>query len=204
MKKWVIVVLVVLVIALIAWFVHRKKKSSKRKISGLSFPPVSGKPGSMWREQVASAAPGLAKKVRSLGSGDHFPSAVPTISPTTTPPFTLGPVPNGLTRTPEPPTLQPANAAELVGADATLYDLPAGARATSIGGVQVKPVQNPWDTKSWEFLVGVDVKTALEIVNNLFPSFPISARSASDPPSMSGALTLKFDQAGKVVAVVRD
>lgn len=195
--------IVVLLVVLIAWFVHSKKKSSKRRISGLSFPPASGKPGSMWRD-AASAAPGIAKKARALGAERIGTSAVPTISPVTTPPYTLGPVPNGLTRTPEPPTLRPAEPSELEGADGILYDSPAGARATSVNGVQVPPVQNPWETKSWSFLIGVDVKTALEIVNNLFPSFPVTARSASDPPGMSGALTLKYDDKNKVVAVVRD
>jgi hypothetical protein len=198
MKKWVIVAIVLLAIVLSWYFVSKKKGEKKRKISGLSFPPVSGKP-SMWLE---SAAPHLAKKLEE--AEPIFASRVPTIAPTSMPPYTLGPVPNGLTRTPEPPTLRPAAASELEGPHGELYAFPAEANSTSVNGVQVKPVQNPWDPKSWEFLIGTDAKTTLEIVDNLFPNFPISARSASDPPSMSGALVLKLDNAKKVASIVRD
>lgn len=142
-----------------------------------------------------------------FGVGGHRGTAAPTSRPESVPPYTLGPVPNGLTRVPEPPTLQPYADSELVetaDTGATLYDMPAASAAASIDGMAVPAVQDPWNTESWKFLVGSKVDTAVRIVNNLFPSFPISARSVSEGPLMSGAVVLKYDSNRRVVAVVRD
>lgn len=208
MKKWVFVAIAVVVVLAVFW--HLRKKHQKPNPSFFPLTPATAKPSaSLWKR--ASKTPGTKSpftvaptRSPATTKAPYAMSGIPTVSPVTVPPFTLGPVPNGLTRTPEPPTLRPAEGVEFAGAEGSLYDSPAPARATSISGIQVPPVQNPWEVKNWQFLVGVDAKTALDIVSNLFPSFPISARSASEPPSMSGAIVLKTDSAGKVVSVVRD
>ena len=211
MKRFAWIALVVLAIFLVWFFLFKKKKGAK----GTAFPTArpfgaSARPLS----PLKRIFPGRAMK----GTGSPRPGtmaplgsarpsgAIPTIRPEVIPPFTLGPVPNGITRVPEPPTGQPYAASDSddsSGMD-TLYDQPAGANSGSIAGLSVPSVQNPWETASWKFLIGAPVGAAQAIISNLFPSFPFSVRSTSDPPLMSGALVVKHDGSNKVVAVVRD
>lgn len=212
MKRAAWIAVAVLAIVL-AWFFLIRKKTSR----GSAFP--SATPFSATARPFAplkSIFPG--RKMASTGAplsrrpvGVLRPAgAVPTVRPEVVPPFTLGPVPNGVTRVPEPPTSQPYADADFDETDAgdfsgpTVFDLPAGAHANSVAGISVPSVQNPWDTNSWKFLIGAPVEAAQAIVANLFPSFPVSVRSTSDPPLMSGALVIKHDGSNKVVTIVRD
>ena len=206
---WIAIAAVVL---FLAWFflIRKKKKTTAfptaRPFAATARPFAPLKSIFPGRKMATTGAPLSRKPVGVLRPTGE----VPTVRPEVVPPFTLGPVPNGVTRVPEPPTSQPYADADFDETDAgdfngpTVFDLPAGAHANSVAGISVPSVQNPWDTSSWKFLVGAPVEAAQAIVANLFPSFPVSVRSTSDPPLMSGALVIKHDSSNKVVAVVRD
>ena len=210
-RKLYIIIAVILVLSFSMWMYNKnKKKSAKsgKKFSMLSF--ATNEPrGKLWAKFGKTPAPG-----GTLVPGGTLPPrvasrvAIPTIKPDVMPPFTLGPVPNGLTRVPEPPTMQPVAESDLIldgtGTNFTLFDRPAGAGATIIGGMNVPAVQNPWSVDSWKFLINSDVSTAVGVVKNLFPSFPVTTRSVKEGPKMSGAVTLVYNESNKVVQVVRD
>lgn len=224
MKRRIVLIVAVVLVAvfLLWWFFKGKKGQSKgygtRTPGAWTRPPgyTGGPQGDMWGPSVDTGVGGgsisnLADFIPSsmAPSLTALPSSgkgIATIRPQTMPPYTLGPVPNGVTRVPEPPTTRPVEESDpdLVNGGYSLFDQPAGSRATSIGGVAVPAVQNPWDVGAWRFLVGVDVNTALNIIANLFPSFPVSTRKVTDGPLMSGAVTLKYDDGGRVVSVIRD
>lgn len=136
-------------------------------------------------------------------------SAAPAAIAETMPPYTLGPVPNGLTRVPEPPVVEEPDEAEIViprysGGQASVFEEPAPRNVSTASNVAVPAVQNPWDTAQWRFLVGLPVQTALDIIQQQFPSFPVAKRHVQAGPGMSGAVTLRYDNSAKVVGVVRD
>lgn len=167
---------------------------------GTTRTTAGGSAGSATWDATATPGGGAA-------SGPPLGGPIKTLRPETAPPYTLGPVPNGLTRVPEPPTLQPFGDADLpenVDGVWALEDLPANSPASAVRGLAVPPVQNPWSTDSWKFLLGTNINIAIAVVNNLFPSFPITARSMHQGPLMSGALVLKYDDSKRVVAIVRD
>jgi hypothetical protein len=214
----------VILVASIAFLMLRKKhhKSRAFAVTGTPFPSSLGTlapRGSLWSKFGKSTrAPGTTRapwttrspKMMRGAVATASPAArvaVPTIKPDLIPPFTLGPVPNGITRVPEPPTMQPVADSDLVldqDGGFTLFDAPASAGATIIGGMNVPAVQNPWNVASWQFLRGADVSSALGVVKNLFPSFPITTRSVKEGPKMSGAVTLVYDEGNKVSQIVRD
>ena len=214
MKRAAWIAIAVLAIFLV-WFFLIRKKSAR----GSAFPTArpfaaTARPFSPLKTifpgrkmaTTGSPLPGSPRPVSTL----RPTGAIPTVRPEIVPPFTLGPVPNGVTRVPEPPTAQPyadadfEESADYERAGPTVFDQPAGAHANSVAGISVPSVQNPWDVSSWKFLIGAPVEAAQAIVANLFPSFPVSVRSTSDPPLMSCALVIKHDGSGKVVTIVRD
>jgi hypothetical protein len=216
-----IILAVVVVLSILAWMYNKNKKKSSGKGFALSMKSsgsfaTSEPRGKLWAKFGKTRAPGgTLVPGGTLMPGGTLPPrvasriAIPTIKPDIVPPFTLGPVPNGITRVPEPPTMQPVGESSLVldtasGNTFTLYDSPAGAGATIIGGMNVPAVQNPWSVDSWRFLIGSDVSTAVSVVKNLFPSFPVTTRSVKEGPKMSGAVTLVYDEGNKVKQVVRD
>lgn len=227
-----IILAVAVVLTVVVWMTKKKRAAIPTKQFPMRDPstyPSATPRGHFWNKfgkPRGSRAPGssampsarmtrMPSSMPSSGLRSFLPSAspasrvaIPTIKPEVFPPFTLGPVPNGVTRVPEPPTMQPVADAGLVldGARGgfTLYDDPAGAHASMVGGLNVPAVQNPWDLASWQFLKGADVGSALGVVQNLFPSFPITTRSAAEGPKMSGAVTLVYDKSNKVTNIVRD
>lgn len=211
-----ILIAVAVILSLSAWMHHRKKKASAKKFSfgqvlQSAVPSTTMPPrGSLWAKFGKSRAPGTTrapKKWRVVSSAAPAQRVeIPTIRPEVIPPYTLGPVPNGLTRVPEPPIMGPVRDANLVLVDGeySLFDKPAAAGASVIAGLNVPPVQNPWSVDSWKFLIGADVSSAMAVIENLFPSFPADIRSVNEGPKMSGALTLVYNQENKVVKVVRD
>lgn len=220
-RRTLYVLAAVILVAAIAFFMLRKKSPAR----GSAFPsasvtPFPGTPaprGGLWSKfgKVAGVGSGTRSprgtRAPGMTAAETSPPvarvSVPTISPEVFPPHTLGPVPNGITRVPEPPTKQPSPDRadfDFENGAFTLFTSPAGAGATIINGLNVPAVQNPWNVASWQFLRGADVSSALAVVKNLFPSFPVTTRSIKDGPRMSGAVTLVFDESNKVVQIVRD
>ena len=211
-----ILIAVAVVLSLSAWMHHKKKKAASAKkfsfgkalqsaVPSMTMPPR----GALWAKFGKSRAPGTTRAPKWRVVSSEAPAqrvAIPTIRPEVIPPYTLGPVPNGLTRVPEPPTMQPVSDSNLVLVDGqfSLFTKPAGAGASVIGGLNVPAVQNPWSVDSWKFLLNADVSSAMGVIKNLFPSFPATARSVKEGPRMSGALTLVFNDENKVVQIVRD
>ena len=154
------------------------------------------------RVKQGSRAPYSSRPLRTA-------TALPSFRPETTPPYTLGPVPNGITRTPEPPAVDLPSEANIIipqlsGGYASVFEDPAPRNSGSANGSAIPAVQNPWDVQQWRFLVGQPVGAAISIINEQFPSFPVAKRHVQAGPGMSGAVTLRFDNSGKVVSVVRD
>ena len=230
MRKYTALLIAVVAVVIAASFIFALNPKRQALGGPIAVPASVSPTGQLTylKPEFATSSPGtrtprgiraldaIARPFRLRGSGPSVPprkplgtlSTAPSVAPSTVPPYTLGPVPNGLTRVPAPPAVDsPADAEIIVPRDsglATLFEEPAPRNTTQVGGVAVPAVQNPWDTNQWRFLVGLPVPAAMEIIQQQFPSFPVARRHVQAGPGMSGAITLRFDNSNTVVSIVRD